>query len=634
MNKLKRTVAVIICLACVAMALFSCAPRFTVTDTDKGAYIRAYVADEAFDFDPVNAYYNESVLNIVSLMFEPLFTYDSNGNIQNALVDNYSITENDETGEYKMIINLKESFWSDSTAITADDVIYAWRRILNPGNSYECAALLYDIKNAYECHNSIPDANGNTIDIYDIGISGNSRRLEIEFTKKIDYNQFIRNLTSYALCPLNEDIVKKTEDWSKKPATLACSGPFKIESVIYSQYNKRGVLETAPQLTLTRNTYYYRNADNVALSPVFPYKIILDYTMTDEQLLDAFNKTGGYSVAENGDVEHQLYFIGDIPLSLRETLVSSAKITDALSTHSYYFNLNNELFAKKEVRKALSLVIDREAIAAEIVLADAATALVPNGIFNTDSKNTSFRSQGKDLIETSVSDEAIAQAKKLLSDANITPAAYSFSISVAAYDEVHCRIAEIVAKTWKEELGFKVTVNKINAEVNDDYYKYTEETPKDINDDIYLETLCKGEFDVIALDCVSYSVNAFGMLAPFATEFSGRATMANAEGVMSTHITGYNNTEYNKLIADAFKEQDSTKKATILHNAEEMLIEDMPVMPIIFNKKAAVTSSDLKGMSSNYFVPGVFTNATIDNYLKLNYDYILESQKLAQKETA
>ena len=214
MNKLKRTVAVIICLACVAMALFSCAPRFTVTDTDKGAYIRAYVADEAFDFDPVNAYYNESVLNIVSLMFEPLFTYDSNGNIQNALVDNYSITENDETGEYKMIINLKESFWSDSTAITADDVIYAWRRILNPGNSYECAALLYDIKNAYECHNSIPDANGNTIDIYDIGISGNSRRLEIEFTKKIDYNQFIRNLTSYALCPLNEDIVKKTEDWS------------------------------------------------------------------------------------------------------------------------------------------------------------------------------------------------------------------------------------------------------------------------------------------------------------------------------------------------------------------------------------------------------------------------------------
>lgn len=628
MNKLKRIVALIICLACVVIVLCSCAGRFNITDTDKGAYIHAYLADEAFDFDPVNAYYNESVLNITSLLFEPLFTLDSNGNVQNALVSSYEIIEKEEIGEYKMVINLKESYWSDSTKITADDVLYAWRRILSADNSYECAALLYDIKNAYECHNSIPDENGNSIGIYDVGINGNDLRLEIEFTGKIDYNQFIRNLTSYALCPLYEDVVKKTDDWAKKPATIVCSGPFKIESVTYTQRNKKGVIETEPQITLVRNGYYYRDVNNTSASVVYPYKIVVDYTMSDEEILEAYNKNGGYTVDEDGNVEYQIYYIGDIPLSLRETLGSSAKLSDALSTHTYYFNLNNELFSNADVRKALSLAIDREEIARQVVFADAACGLVPNGIFNTDSKNTSFRSVGGSLISTGADDE---EARSLLNKAGIDPKNYSFSITVAAYDEVHCLIAELIAQEWRD-LGFNVTVKTIDTAVNDDYYKYTEETPKDINDDIYLETLRSGDFDVIALDTVAYTANAFSILAPYATEFSGRATMANANGVFTNHISGYFNAEYNTLIASAFKEQDATKKATILHEAEEMLLNDMPVMPVIFNKKAVMTSNGLSGVSSNYYVPAVFTKATIKDYITNNYEYILESIEASETE--
>jgi hypothetical protein len=52
--------------------------------------------------------------------------------------------------------------------------------------------------------------------------------LEINFEGKIDYDQFMLNLTSLALAPLRDDIVSKSDDWAKKPGTMVCSGPFKL----------------------------------------------------------------------------------------------------------------------------------------------------------------------------------------------------------------------------------------------------------------------------------------------------------------------------------------------------------------------------------------------------------------------
>lgn len=38
--------------------------------------------------------------------------------------------------------------WSDGTAVSANDVVYAWKRLLEVDASYSAAALLFDIKNA------------------------------------------------------------------------------------------------------------------------------------------------------------------------------------------------------------------------------------------------------------------------------------------------------------------------------------------------------------------------------------------------------------------------------------------------------------------------------------------------------
>jgi hypothetical protein len=65
-----------------------------------------YLSDEIYNFDPAYAYYNASARNIVSLLFETLFKLDSDGKIQNGLVDEYEYIENPSKDEYKLVMTL------------------------------------------------------------------------------------------------------------------------------------------------------------------------------------------------------------------------------------------------------------------------------------------------------------------------------------------------------------------------------------------------------------------------------------------------------------------------------------------------------------------------------------------------
>ena len=95
-------------------------------------------------------------------------------------------------------------------------------------------------------------------------------------------------------------------------------------------------------------------------------------------------------------------------------------------------NKNAVLFRDSNVTKALSLAIDRNAIAEAVVFAKAANALVPYGLYEAESAKKSFRAVGGKLIETSADVNA---AKSLLSAYNT--ADYTINITVAEYDEVH-----------------------------------------------------------------------------------------------------------------------------------------------------------------------------------------------------
>ena len=642
---MKRAISLILCLLVLTGVFAGCSSSGAdgsegdgQSNVNNGAFITMYLTDEVYDLDPAYAYGNESALKLVSLVFDNLFVLDENGKVQKSLAKEYEIKEDDNAKEYSMIITLNDTKWTDGSAITANDVYYAWRRILAPWNDFQAASLLFDIKNAR-------DAKGGQteVSIDDVGISAlNEKQLQIQFEGRINYDQFLLNLTSYALVPLREDIVEKTEDWAKKPSTICSSGPFRLREVSYEADDKHLVLE--------RNAYYYRDIQKDKLDKVVnPYRLIIDYTMTDEDIKKAYD-------------EGSIFYVGDIPLSLRAGYQEQAEVSDALSTHSYILNENavvryynssafNKLaadeteritallapisekdeisaaekypapqngvdgemiFANQKVRKAMSLALDRQAIADAVVFAKAATALVPYGVYDSTSKKDLFREVGSDILATSAD---MAAAKSLIAESGVDPSKFMFTIAVAGYDDVHVAIAQMVAAAWTE-LGFHVQVNAIETIENDDIMKTLQSVPKDIRDDIFAEGYRAGLFDVYAIDYVAFSADAYSVLAPFAKGFTGGASTSENSTTyeIPAHSCGYDSEAYNAKIEAAFAEKDIKARAALLHEAEAILMEDLPIIPVIFNQNATLTNKDLSKIKYTYYGTAIFTEVKQKNF--------------------
>jgi len=431
-------------------------------------------------------------------------------------------------------------------------------------------------------------------------------------------------------------------------------------------------IKTLNYFYLERNNYYMRDPERDAIDEgVKPYRLLVDCSKSAEEILAAY---------KNGE----LYYMGNIPLAIRgdETVKSNVKLTNALSTFVCYLNENaviadgaegSKLFANKDVRNALSLAIDRNAIVDAIVYAEAATGLIPNGVFEGSKvSKKDFRTVGGDIIAKSADVQAAAN---LLTTAGIDAAQYSFSVKVAAYDDVHIKIAQMVQTAW-EELGFNVNLQYAYTIQNNDFFKGVGGITTDICDDQLVEAVQYNEYEVIMFDFNAFSADAYSMLAGFALPFSGMALDINLEDNTYTampHSTGYNNEAYNNLIeaiyylpyfttleakladsktADDFsflglyeskeefmavynavkqvyadngitpssKSSDwAGQKATLLHAAEKLLIEDMPIIPIVFNKNAVMGSNNVSKVTSSYYIPCNFVNAKFKDYGSYTY---------------
>ena len=638
---MKRIFALLLCAATLltSLAFVGCSDD-KKKEEDKGQYITTYLTDNVYDLDPANAYGNEAVTNVVSLLFDTLFKLDKNGRVQKSLVKKYVIEENEAAKEYVMRIYLKDTYWSDGTAVSANDIVFAWKRLLEVDANYEAAALLFDIKNARRAKEG--DCSIDDVRIF----PAEKQMLEIYFEGKIDYDQFLLNLCSIALAPLRDDVVSKSDDWAKKPGTMVCSGPFKLGRInvkapgdkVADEYHvhtdnctqncANPPVQVVTDFMLERNMYYYRDYEKDRLKKsVTPYKICVDCSLTDEQL------TAMYDAG-------MVMYIGDVPLSLRKegSIADDVKMADkSMSTNSIYLNQNAiidngteegaKLFADAKVRKALSMAIDRAAIVEAVVYAEAATGLIPTGVFESGNRKKTFRDQCSATYSALSTD--LDAAKQLLKDAGIKPSQYTFELTVAAYDDVHCAIADIIVENWKA-LGFNVSAKKMSTVQNNDYYKYTESTPPDICDDLYAENLRAGRFEAILFDYVAYSADPFGMLAPFAKGFTGRGMDMSNPGVyeLPVHMTGYHSEEYDQLIETIFAEKTIANRADNLRAAEAMLMEDVAIIPVVFNYSATVTSSKLTGEKTDYYNVLNFQKCKIsgyNSYLRTGKKYVTEN---------
>jgi len=523
---MKRLLALVLCLLMALSMMAGCEEK---DPEDKGAIVRTYMTSKIYNFDPIYAYTDDAATKIMGMIYDGLFTIGSDGKVKKDLCKSYKIIEDKENNVYKMRVTLKKTGWSDGRDVTVDDFIFAWKRILDPEFTCTAAPLLFDIQNAkaYKAGDCSPDDVG----LYPI----DTKVFEIYFEGPIDYDLFIENLASPFLVPLREDILSKADQWASNVAIMVSNGPFAVRSFTPTE-----------KMALQRNSYYYRDPleDDEDVS-VTPYRLYIDLRADAKEQMEAYN---------NGEV----FYNSEIALELRKEYESKAKTVDMQSVHTYYFNTTNPIFASKEVRQALSMALDREAIADIVVFAEPATGLITEGVFNTSRKN-SFREEGGDLINTKGDVEG---AKALLK--NVKLESKDFTIMVRDND-VDVAIANYAKGVWKD-LGFNVTVKKMTITKKmtaNEYEVYVDEFERAFE---------KGEFDVAAIDLQMYSTDAFGTLANFAVGYSGTALdltdrdNQNGGWDLKPNVTGYNSEAYNAKIDAAYNEKlDRKVKTQYLH---------------------------------------------------------------------
>lgn len=545
---MKKLISMLLLVATLTLTLAGCT---TLEEDEKGATINVYIGNEISDYDPALAYTDDSAAKVLGLVYEGLTRINSNGKVENALMKSYKIIEDPEKNDYRMQITIKNTKWSDGRVVAADDVVYAWKRILDPEFTCSAAALLFDIKNARDVKHG-----DNSID--DLGVAAiDDTVIEVQFEEKIDYDLFLENLACLALVPLREDIVTRYESFGTSTTSLCTNGPFAIKG-----------LEEGESLMLERNVYYYRDTDNddPLDKYVLPYRLMINFAANEEENTTAY---------ENGEI----FYLGEIGLSKRSTYADDAKVTDLLSTHSYIMNTTKSVFSDAATRVALSNALDRNAIASLVTFATPATGLIPGTVYDKE-VGDGFRENGGDLISATASSGS---------------GSGSFTLTVRN-NAVDVAIAEYSKGVW-EAMGFSVTIEALSASE-------------------YKEVYESGDYDMIAVDYQCPSTDAFGALAVFSPAFSGNGIdIQNDNYDLVPYITGYDNEAYNELIENAFLEKDRAARSQYLHDAEALLMQDMPIIPVVFNQDAYVYNSDvLSGIKDYYYGYRNFNRLNMKNW--------------------
>ena len=572
----------ILSMLLVAIMLVSTLVIFTACGEpkDDGAEISVYLGDEVFDFDPTDYYVDSNAEQVMSLIYEPLFKINSKGELKKAAAKDYSVNEK----ERQIVIKLRESYWSDEIRVKAADFVFAWRDIILEPNSHNpAAALFYDIENAVQIKNGEES-------LYSFGaVASGTYEITITYREGANYKQLLRNLASVAASPLREDIVSVAKNhWSKSVTSIVTNGPFKIESLNYE----------LGDFTLARNLGFHQKPT------------AKDYTdkVNPASLISFFTVDGKLELTYADISSKAVFYMGDATLEDRKANVKKATTADDYSTYTYVFNTENPLFKDKDVRKALSLALNREAIAEAVIFGNAATGFLPNAVAKSV--------YGKKIDARIAADAAMDEAKALINGANIG-AAKSFTLTIDDTEE-SIAIAELAKAAW-QELGFKVTIKKVGSVSTT--IRDTSTAEDIVIKDSGIQALVKEasygnyDFDVIAVDWQMYSSDAFVALSAFTSHMNGNGKNFTT-GEFNKNISGWTNADYDSYMNAAYAAETDAERKAALAEAEKILLDSCPVIPVLYNESFAFISKDLSKVSIDAFGNFSFTGAKQKNYRK------------------
>lgn len=360
-----------------------------------------------------------------------------------------------------------------------------------------------------------------------------------------------------------EDVGVKATDDKTLVVTLENPAPFfpeLVASVTYFPVNKKAVegnkeWASKPETYMTNGPFTLKNWEHKSKiefeksDSYWDKDAVKLSTLTLNMIEDANTEL---SMFEKGDLDWAGSPLGDLPLDALDALKESGKMQAQATagTYWYIFNTTQKPFDNKKIRQAFATAVNRQEISDNVVpyKSTPATGILPPTMALTP--------------EGYIKDGNVETAKKLLAEGMQEAGIKELPPITIAYNtsEVNSRIATVIQDQWRKAFGIEVKlINKENK--------------------VHREDMKQGNFTIGRGSWIGDFNDPINFLEVF-------------KGGLNT--SKWENKEFLDLLAQSAKEGDVAKRKEILKKAEQIVMDEMPALPIYYFTYAWVKQDSVK----------------------------------------
>ncbi len=444
--------------------------------------------------------------NIISDLFEGLVSVSPTGEIEPRLAEKW---ENKDNTVWTFHLRPGVT-WSDGTAITAQDIVWSWQRLVSPltASPYASYPGNMHIVNGAEIAQGQKEPETLGVKAVD------DATLEVTLTQP--NAAFLAMLAHPSLVPLDKVLISRYGDKWTKPEHIVTSGPYKLSQWVV---NERIVAE--------RNPRYWDNAHTVINKVTY---------------LPISSETADVNRYKAGEID----IVYTVPINqfaqLKKTMGEQLDVSPQLATYYYEFNTTRPPFNDPRVRRALNMALDKDIIAEKVLGQGQRPAWLISqpDIGGVKLHNPEYASWPRE--------KRIAEAKKLLSEAGYNethPLVFNLLYNTS---ESHQRIAIAASSMWKKNLG-------VEAKLQNQEWK------------TMLDAMHTHNFDAVRYAWIADYDDAATFLNNFRTGDSENTSQ-------------YSNPAYDEALRNAAKASDTTARGKFYQQAEDLLGQDVPAIPV------------------------------------------------------
>lgn len=530
--------------------------------------------------------------DVINNTFEGLVR-EREGEVVPGIAESWDVSEDGTTYTF----HLRESKWSDGSDLVASDFVYGFMRAIDQRNGAEYSWIweytnVVGVVEAMYADLSGNDGEAGTDDdldpdvvypplLEDVGISAPD-----DYTLVMELNQptswFISLMAYTHFMPVKASSVEDEDGadgaWARTPDLAVSNGPFYL-----TEY------ETGDHLVLSKNPNYW-NADEVKL----------------ETIVGKF--IDNESTAYDGYVAGDLDAIPSVPLDQVPNLIATDDeyhVFPLLGTYYYSFNLTDEgnpVYQNAKLRKALAYAIDRESIVATLGAGQLpAAGFVPTG-FAMNFTDEELTASGLTVDFESGDDfSEVAGTYGIASDDSQFDAAVTLFAEAA--DELGMTVAQLQAAVADDELYFNTSdAHESIAQLLQESWNQVLGIEFDLRNAewaVFQEDRIAGDFDIARGGWITDYMDPSGLLGIF--------TSTN-----TYNDPKYSSAEFDGLMAQASAATNPVEHFNYLFEAQEILITDMPFIPIYHYTDALYIKDYVVDWSRSVLGAVDFSQAYID----------------------